>query len=166
MIRHVFLFALAVWVQSSPAVAQVPHIIGSWKLNGEASSYPGPLPQSQVRTYAPLDDGFLLGVVVTIDAQGTAGFLQFAARPDGLEYPEYDNFLLAELQMSEKQSLATYSEQPVNDRTVEWVDKFEGEISATGTRQVSADGQSLVIEFEMRGASGEMQQFRLVYDKQ
>ena len=166
MIRRIFFLALLVLLQPNTSLAQLPHILGSWKLNGDASTYPGPLPQSQVRTYSSLEDDFLLGVVVTIDAQGNADFLQVAARPDGRDYPEYDSFLLAQLQMSDKRTVATYSEQPVDDYTVAWVDKMDGVAYITGTRQVSGDGRSLVIEFEVRNPEGETQQFRLVYDKQ
>jgi hypothetical protein len=166
MIRRIFFLALLGLLQPNILLAQLPHIIGSWKLNGAASIYPGPLPQSQVRTYSIMEDDFLLGVVVTVDAQGKPDFLQVAARPDGRDYPEYDSFLLAQLQMSDKRTAATYSEQPVDDRTVAWVDKMDGVAYITGTRQVSEDGQSMVIEFEVRNPEGEAEKFRLVYDKQ
>ena len=161
-----FFLALLALLQANTSLAQLPHILGSWKLNGPASIYPGPLPQSQVRTYSSLEDDFLLGVVVTIDAQGNSDFLQVAARPDGRDYPEYDSFLLAQLQMSDKRTVATYSEQPVDDHTVAWVDKMDGVAYITGTRQVSEDGRSLIIEFEVSNREDEAQQFRLVYDKQ
>jgi hypothetical protein len=165
MTCRVFLIALVGLFQANTSLAQLPHVLGSWKLNGEASIYPGPLPQYQVRTYSSLEDDFLLGVVVTVDAQGKPDFLQVAARPDGRDYPEYDSFLLAQLQMSDKRTAATYSEQPVDDRTVAWVDKMNGVAYITGTRQVSEDGRSLVIEFAVRNPEGETQEFRLVYDK-
>ncbi len=119
-----------------------------------------------MRTYFSSEGDFLLGVVVTIDAQGNADFLQVAARPDGRDYPEYDSFLLAQLQMSDKRTVATYSEQPVDDHTVAWTDKMDGVPYITGTRQVSGDGRSLVIEFAVSNPEGEPQKFRLVYDKQ
>jgi hypothetical protein len=166
MFRRIFFLALLGLLQTNASLAQLPHILGSWKLNGDASTYPGPLPQSQVRTYSSLEDDFLLGMVVTVDAQGNADFLQVTARPDGRDYPEYDSFLLAQLQMSDKRTAATYSEQPVDDRTVAWVDKMNGVAYITGTRQVSDDGRSLVIESAVRNPEGETQEFRLVYDKQ
>lgn len=166
MIHRIIVLVVLGLFQANCALAQLPHIIGSWKLNGEASTYPGPLPQSQVRTYSSLENDFLLGVVVTIDAKGNVDFLQVAARPDGRDYPEYDSFLLAQLQMSDKRTMATYSEQPVDDHSVAWVDKLDGVAYITGTRQVSEDGQSLVIEFAVRNPEGEAQEFRLVYDKQ
>ncbi len=166
MIRRIFFLALLGLLQPTTSLAQLPHILGSWKLNGAASIYPGPVPQSQVRTYSSQEDDFLLGVVVTVDAQGNADFLQVAARPDGRDYPEYDSFLLAQLQMSEKRTMATYSEQPVDDHAVAWMDKMNGVAYITGTRRVSEDGRSLVIEFEVSNPAGETQEFRLVYDKQ
>lgn len=146
--------------------AQVPHIVGSWELDVDASTYPGPPPRSQVRTYFPLDDGYLLGIAVTVDAQGNASFLQFAARSDGEDYPEYNPFTLAGLQIADERTSATYSETPVDEYTVSWIDKNNGVAYATGTRRVSEDGNTLTIEFEMTDPDGQLRRFELVFSRQ
>jgi len=153
---------LAGW--QSTARAQVPHIYGSWKLDVDASEYPGPAPQAQVRTYFPTDDGYLIGVLVSVDAQGNASFLQFAARPDGQDYPEYGVSSLARLQMSGTPTSATYSETPIDEYAVEWVDKNEGEPYLIGTKTVSEDGQTLTIDVrDPRNVEGG---YTLVYNRQ
>lgn len=151
---------------SPVASAQVPYVIGSWSLDTEASIYPGPPPRLQVRTYFPLEDGFLLGMVITIGADGNPSFLQFAAKPDGVDYPEYDPISLAALQMTGELTTATYSETAVDEYTVEWIDKVNGEIAVQGIRQVSEDGETLTIEFDLEGAAGANQTFRLIYERQ
>jgi hypothetical protein len=133
-------WALAGW--QSTIQGQVPHIYGSWKLDVGASEYPGPAPQSQVRTYFPADDGYLIGILVTVDAQGNASFPQFAARTDGQDYPEYGVSSLAQLQISGTPTSATYSETEIDEYTVRWVDKNEGEPFQTGTKRVSDRGRS------------------------
>ena len=166
MNHSVLSIGLFMFMHMGIAGAQVPHIIGSWKLNNGASIYPGPVPRSQVRTYFPLDDGFLLGIAVTIDAQGNGNFLQFTAKTDGLDYPEYDAFSLAHLQMSGVSTSATYSETPLDEYTVEWVDKDGGEPSFSGTRHVSEDGDTLTIVFERHNPEGQPESYKLVYDRQ
>lgn len=148
------------------ANAQVPHIFGSWRLDVDVSTFPGPQPRSQVRTYHPLDDDYFLGIAVTVDAQGNASFLQFTAKTDGRDYPEYDPFALARLQVFGDRTSATYSETRLNDYTVEWVDKRDGEPTASGIRTVTEDGQILTIEYQTRGSEGQVQSFKMVYNKQ
>lgn len=88
--------AVTLLALSAAAHAQVPHIIGTWKLNIEASQFLGRAPQSEVRRYDVADNGYLVGLAVFIDAQGNPGFLQFAAKSDGQDYAEYSSGVLAE----------------------------------------------------------------------
>ena len=150
---------------SGPGHAQMPHIVGSWELDIAASTLPRTPPQSQVRTYLPLEDGYLLGIAITVDPQGRAGFLQFAARPDGEDYPEYNPITLAALQMTGEQTSATYGETPIDEFTVAWVDKNDGVAYASGTRQVSEDGSILTIEAQFQDPDGGLASFTLVFNK-
>jgi hypothetical protein len=67
MARVVSLILLLLLSSVGIAHAQVPHIIGTWKMNMQASEYPGPKPQSQLRQYFVTDGGFLVGVAVSHD---------------------------------------------------------------------------------------------------
>ncbi len=160
------LATLALLGLSAAAHGQVPHIVGTWKLNKEASQFLGPPPQSEVRRYDVADDGYLVGLAVFIDARGNPGFLQFAAKSDGRDYAEYSSGVLAALQMAGTPTPLAYSEKPVDDRTVEWVDKFGGRITASGTKKVSEDGRTLTIVGEVPDGQGNTLRLRLVYDKQ
>ena len=75
--------ALALAALSAPALAQVPYIEGTWRLNVAASHLPGPAPQSHVRSYRLRPDGVLVGLAVVVAPNGEPDVLMFAARPDG-----------------------------------------------------------------------------------
>jgi hypothetical protein len=155
----------AILMLATVSEAQVPHILGTWTLNRELSEYPGPMPQSEVRRYRITDDGFVIGLAVIVDAEGNPEFLQFAARTDGEDYPEYSSGTLAQLQMHDIQTPLAYAEVPLDEHTIEWFDKFEGEVYAHGTRAVSEDGQTLTITANFTDQDGEVQTFALVYDR-
>jgi hypothetical protein len=166
MKRRLMILALACYGAVSSANAQVPHIVGTWKLNIQASELLGPPPQSEVRRYSVTDGGYLVGLAVIIDAEGNPQFLQFAAKSDGEDYPEYSSNTLAAFQARGTPTPMAYSETPVNAHTIEWFDKYEGQVYASGTRQVSEDGRTLTILGEIRNSRGETRRLRFVYDKQ
>jgi hypothetical protein len=146
--------------------AQAPYIVGTWQLNVAASRLPGPPPQMHVRRYSLLDDGTLVGLAVFVDPRGNPGFLQFAAKPDGKDYAEYDSRLLAGLQAGGVASNRTYSETPIDSHTVEWADKLDGRVIASGKKWVSADGRTLSFTQRSKNAKGEDSDFLFVFDRQ
>src|SRR5262245_7124739 len=81
--------SLIIACSSGVSHAQVPAVLGTWKLNIAASKFPGPPPQTHVRSYRLDKDGVLVGVAVIVDAQGRPNFLQFAAKVDGKDHPEF-----------------------------------------------------------------------------
>lgn len=146
--------------------AQVPHIVGTWKLNAAASEYPGPKPQSDIRRYFLNDQGYLIGLAVTISADGQPSFLQFAGKTDGKDYAEHAPFTLAQLQISGTPSPLAYSEQPKDEYTIQWTDKFEGNVTASGTRAVSKDGKVMTVVAKAIDPQGKEVSFTLIYDRQ
>lgn len=165
--RLVFMSAAAVLVlaQACVAAAQVPHILGSWELNLEASDPRERAPQVSLRTYRQTENGFLLGLWVVIDAEGEPFFLQFAAKTDGADYPEYFPDALAALTTAGTPSGYSYSEMQLDEYTVEWVDKYEGTTIAWGTRGVSRDGRTMTIVANARSAEDEIVTSTTVYDR-
>ena len=151
---------------SFDAQAQAPYIVGTWQLNVAASRLPGPPPQMHVRRYSLLDDGTLVGLAVFVDPRGTPGFLQFAAKPDGKDYAGYDSQLLAAFQASGITSKRTYSETPIDSHTVEWADKLDGRVIASGKKWVSKDGRTLSFTQRSKNAKGEEFEFLFVFDRQ
>lgn len=164
--RKIFALALLVACFSLPARAQVPHIIGNWKLNVAASRLPGPAPQVHIRRYSLAADGTtLIGLAVTVDALGNPNFLQFAAKPDGKDYPEIDARTAAQYLMDGSAPPATYAETPIDSHTVEWVDKYQGVVTASGRKWVSEDGRSLTFSVVVASERNEQRDFLFVFDR-
>jgi len=146
--------------------AQVPAVIGTWKLNAAASKLHGPAPQSEVRSYRLTRSGLLIGVAVSIDAHGQPQFLQFAARPDGKDYPEFDTRSAAEYLAAGTVPARTYAEFPTADpRKVRWVDKARGAVIASGEKWVSADGQRLSFSLDAADPQGHPFHYLYVFDR-
>jgi hypothetical protein len=151
---------------SSLLQAQVPFVIGTWKLNAQASKFPEPAPQSEVRSYRLADHGVLVGLAVFVDAQGRPGFLQFAAKPDGKDYPEFDTGSAARYLSDGTVPPRTYAEIPTSDpRKVHWVDKAGGKILVSGEKWVSKDGRQLAFTVDTRDDQGKKVQYLYVFDR-
>jgi hypothetical protein len=161
-----FIMGLLFICGSGASRAQVPAIIGTWKFNVEASKFPGPAPQTEVRSYRLGDHGVLIGVAITIDAQGRPGFLQFAAKPDGKDYPEFDTKSAAEYLADRTLPARTYAEIPTGDpRKVQWIDKAGGKILSSGDKWVSQDGKHLSFTVDTRNGQGKKVQYLYVFDR-
>ena len=136
-----------------------PLIVGTWTLNTEKSQLP-PMPAGffEIRQYAMRPDGYLVGLLLTSSPRGHH-YLQFTAKSDGKDYPEYSDDIVAELIASGKPTPRSYSERIVDEYVTEWTDKVNGRVTASGKKTVSKDGRTLTIT--INGAS----QIR-VYDRQ
>lgn len=160
----VALVSLLAW-SSFPAQGQLPHILGNWQLNVAASRLPGPAPSVHVRRYSLAEDGTLVGLAVVVDARGNPSFLQFAANPDGKDHPEFDARSAAQYLIDGSAPPGTYAETPVDSHTVDWVDKYQGRVTAHGKKWVSEDGQTLSITAVFRNERNEPQEFLFVFDR-
>jgi hypothetical protein len=156
---------LALFSSALGAHAQVPHIVGNWKLNVGASRVPGPAPLTHVRRYSVGPDGTVVGLAVVVAADGTPSFLQFAAKPDGKDYPEFDSDSAAKYLMDGSPPPATYAETPVDSRTVDWTDKYNGMVTFSGRKSVSADGQTMTITATVKNERNEDVEFLFVFDR-
>ena len=138
-------FVSPTWAQA-PQARAVPLIVGTWKLNFEKSGIRNVRPEVfQIRQYKFRDDGFLVGLLISANGQGRVSFLQFTARSDGKDYPEYTDDLLAETIATGKQTTRTYSEKIIDDYVTEWIDKANGTITGQGKKTISQDGKTLTI---------------------
>lgn len=136
--------ALAIAALSAPALAQVPFIEGTWRLNVAASHLTGPPPQTHVRSYRMGPDGVLVGLAVVVAPNGAPNMLMFAARPDGQDHPEFDTQTAARYLADGSTPPRTYAEIPTkDDHRVKWVDKAGGRILASGEKWVSPDGKTM-----------------------
>jgi hypothetical protein len=158
--------ALLVACGSSAAQAQVPAIIGTWQLNVAASKFPGPPPQTHERSYRLNENGMLIGVAVIVDAQGRPSFLQFAAKVDGKDYPEFSTDSAAAYLSDGTRPPRTYAEIPTGDPLkVKWVDKAGGRLLFSGEKWVSADGKKLSFTLDTKDEQGKAVQYLYVFDR-
>lgn len=160
--RRVFVATLtmASLLCASLSVAQdAPPIVGIWKLNRERSQMP-PAPPGwlDVRQYTLRPDGYLVGLLVTSNDRGYH-YLQFTAKSDGTDYPEYSDDLLAEMIATKKPTIRTYSETVINEYETAWADKVNGKVTASGSKIVSKDRRTLTITVDGRSQN-------IVYDRQ
>ncbi len=127
-----------------PAAAQ-PRIAGVWKFNPEKSGTRIPPGAAEFRQYIMRPDGFLVGLLVTFQADGSFHTLQFTAKGDGKDYAEYSDQNLAETTATGAPTARTYSETAIDADTTQWIDKVNGKITAQGRKIVSPDGKTMTI---------------------
>jgi hypothetical protein len=139
-VLHVIVCALQA---QTPASKSSPLIVGSWKLNLEKSNVRFPYDRFEIRQYGLRPDGFLVGLLITNDAQGRFHYLQFTAKSDGKDYPEYSDAIVADMIAVGKQTSRTYAETAVDDYTTDWTDKVDGKVTSHGKKIVSKDGMRL-----------------------
>jgi hypothetical protein len=150
--RHAFnlsgVIALGLLLTVSGTKAQrtdtTPMIVGIWKLNAEKSNARVPPDYVEIRQYSMRPDGFLVGLLITGTPQ-TYHYLQFVARSDGKDYPEYSDQIVGDLVAAGKVTPRTYSERVLDDYVTAWIDKVDGRVTAQGQKIVSKDGRTLTI---------------------
>ena len=137
------LLALALLGQAS-TVPQ-PKIAGVWKLNAEKSNMRVPPGYMEIRQYAMRPDGFLNGLLIQGTPQGPFHYLQFTAKSDGRDYPEYSDPIVADMIAAAKPTTRTYAETLDDEYTTDWTDKVNGRVTGHGKKTVSKDGSTLTI---------------------
>ena len=152
-------FGSLVLAQTSAGTA-TPLIVGRWKLNAEKSNLRLPPDYLEIRQYDLRPDGFLVGLLITANARGYH-YLEFAAKSDGKDYPEYSDQLMADMIATGKQTPRTYSEKVIDDYVTTWTDKEAGNVIFQGKKTISKNGETLTITVDGRPSS----QAR-VYDRQ
>jgi hypothetical protein len=143
----------------TPASRSLPPIVGTWKLNPDKSNLRVPANHVEIRQYRLRSDGFLVGLLITSDPQGSYHYLQFTAKSDGKDYPEYTEALLADMVAAGKRTPRTYAETVVDEYTTDWTDKVNGKVTSHGKKIVSKDGNTLTVTVD-----GSSQMY--IYDRQ
>src|SRR6185369_628586 len=100
-------------------------------------------------------------LLIQTDVQGGYHFLQFTAKSDGKDYPEYSDQIVADMIAAGRPTPRTYSETIVDDHVTNWVDKAEGRVTSQGKKIISQDSKTLTITVDGAPPS----QVR-VYDRQ
>ena len=125
--------------------AAPPPIAGVWKLNAEKSNVRLPEGAIEIRQYVMRPDGFLVGLLFTNSPQAGYHFLQFTAKSDGKDYPEYSDQIVSEMIAKGTPTPRTYSETLDDEYTTDWTDKVNGRVTGHGKKIVSKDGKTLTI---------------------
>jgi hypothetical protein len=143
--RFVTLLGL-VLMGAEAADAQTSQVHGVWKLNLSASDVPDWLPvQADMTSYSLQDDGNLVALSIRT-VNGPPDLPNTGARGERRDYPEYSSASLLEQVVDEEEGRFTYSETAADERTVNILGKANGEVVSRGTRQVSADGETMTID--------------------
>lgn len=143
------------------AATQPPLIVGTWKLNPEKSGLRLPPDYINIRQYRLRPDGYLEGLLITGDPSRGYSYLQFTAKSDGQDYPEFTNQILGDMLVAGRQTPRAYSERAIDRYVTEWVDKANGKVTARGRKIVSSDGRTLTITVDGRPDSQ-----ATIYDRQ
>jgi hypothetical protein len=154
------LFSVSSSVAQDQTAPAAPLIVGTWKLNVEKSNARVPPDYIEIRQYSMRPDGFLVGLLITGTPQAYH-YLQFVARRDGKDYPEYSDQVVGELIAAGTPTPRTYAEQPIDDYVTEWTDKVNGRVTGHGRKIVSQDRTTLTITIDGAPASRVR-----VYDRQ
>ena len=143
----------------SSASRPLPLIVGTWRLNPDKSNLRVPANHVDIREYRLRPDGFLVGLLITNDPQGRYHYLQFTAKSDGKDYPEYTEALVADMVAAGKQTPRSYAETVVDEYTTDWTDKVDGKVTSHGKKIISRDGKTLTVTVD-----GSSQTY--IYDRQ
>jgi hypothetical protein len=134
---------------SLSAGAQVPHVLGMWRLNLEASNLPAKLfpagIKSEIRSYSQRNDGYLVVLALRVNGNGSPDFIQVAVKSDGKDYPQYQSGPLADFQINGTPTPFTYSETIADERTATIIAKRNGTVINKGTRRISRDGKTMTL---------------------
>jgi hypothetical protein len=151
---------------SSGAYAQVPRVLGVWKLNLAASTVPARAGlKSEIRSYTQRDDGYIVVLAIRVYGNGIPDFIQITMKSDGKDYAQFQSGPLADLQISGQATPFTYSETIRDADTAEVVGRLDGKVINKGTRRISKDGKSMTLNATSIGPDGRETPIVLVFDK-
>ena len=142
---------------SSLAGAQSNPKIGTWKLNPSRSKLDGPPPQNETRIYEDRGGGVIHSTRKGVNARGEPFLSQYASKADGKDYPRL---------VKGSGAVSSIALTTIDDHSVSWVVKIDGEVAMTGTSAVSEDGRTLTTTVRRKDASGQTIESVSVYDRQ
>ena|SRR5690349_11979774 len=129
-------------------------LVGTWTLNVARSKFsPGPAPRGITVTYEPASNGLHV-VAVAVQPDGTSSRSEYTAPYDGKDYP-----------ITGVPQVETVSLRQIDALTSERVDKHGGQRVQSYTRQVYADGKTMVVTHKGTDATGSSIDDLMVFDK-
>jgi hypothetical protein len=158
--------ACALFLCATSALAQVPHVLGVWEFDPQASELPnGFLLASETRSYDLRDDGYLVNVVIHKTTNGRPDFIQVVSKSDGKDYPQYQSVPLAEFQINGTKTPLMYSETVLDEHAVNIVSKYGDRVISKGVRRVAPDGKTMRIDATAIDRNGKETPLFLVFNK-
>jgi hypothetical protein len=158
--------ACALSLYATSTLAQVPHVLGVWEFDPQASELPqGSLLASETRSYDLRDDGYLVNVVIHKSTNGHPDFIQVVAKSDGKDYPQYQSVPLAEFQIKDTKTPLMYSETVLDEHAVNIVSKFGDRVISKGVRRVAPDGKTMRMDVTTIDRNGKETPFFMVFNK-
>ena len=143
--------------------AQAPDpFVGTWLLNLQKSSFPGPPPARPYRlTFTQNGDGSIVGIVFDIDEKGAeTAVARITYRYDGREYRDQD----IQKGIPAPNTLAFTR---VDARTVEVVHRLnEGKLVFKEMRRVAEDGRTMTFALDATDRTGTTVSVIQVFDRQ
>jgi hypothetical protein len=129
-------------------------LVGTWLLNLSRSKFnPGPAPKNITVTYEQATNGLHTVSVVELP-DGTSSRSEYTAGYDGKDYP-----------ITGVPQVETVSLRQIDALTSERIDKRGGQRVQSYTRQVYADGRTLIVTQKGTDASGSPVDNVMVFDK-
>ena len=148
-------------------------LIGTWKQNMEKSTYsPGPPPPGglgSVRQYAEVADGSIVAITFNLSSEGLPSLgAVAAANYDGKEYAQHTVATLATSLGAHigPKIERTIAYKPVNQYTVQIVQRQDGRVVSTSTRTMSRDGKTMTDTVDFTDTFGNRTNNVLVFEKQ
>ena len=130
-------------------------LVGTWVMNVSRSKFsPGPAPKGMTVTYESTAQGLHV-VTSTVGADGTSQKTEYTAAYDGKDYP-----------ITGAPQVEVVSLRQIDALTSERTDKRGGKAVTSYTRQVYADGRTLVVTQKGNDASGSPVDNEIIFEKQ
>jgi hypothetical protein len=130
-------------------------LVGTWVMNPARSKFnPGPAPKSLTVTYETAAQGLHV-TTVTVAADGSSAKTEYTAAYDGKDYP-----------ITGAPPVEAVSLRQIDALTSERIDKVGGKPVTSYTRQVYADGRTLVVTQKGNDASGSPVDNEIIFEKQ
>jgi hypothetical protein len=135
--------------------------VGTWQLNLQKSSFPGPPPiRSHVLSFEQNGDGSIVGLFFELDDQGNrTAVAKIVYRYDGKDYQDLDV-------VAGKPAPNSLAFTRVDSRTVDVVHKLnEGKLQFKERRTVSEDGRTMTFALSATDGSGRTVSVVQVFDR-
>jgi hypothetical protein len=154
LLSSTFLLSAAMSCASVGPVGPSDPLVGTWIMNAGKSKFnPGPTPKSITVTYEPAAKGLhVVSVIVTQD--GTSATSEYTAAYDGKDYP-----------ITGVPQVETVQLRQIDALTSERIDKRGGQRVQSYTRQVYADGRTMIVTQKGADAMGSLVDHTMIFEK-